>query len=609
MERVVNNKIYPSLFKWVVALLVLMPAAVLGQKKDGQPILEKTITLRFTNERTDAVLNTISREGGFNFSYNPSILDPGRLVSGEFNNKPVREILNTIFSGKIEFRERKGYVILQKPSQVTKPSEKNESFVYSGYVRDEAGVALPWVSIYDKTSLESTISNDYGFYKIRFSAKHLPLTLYFSKQGYADTIVRLNIETPSYNNITLGRPALPVAPVIDYDSLSVNAENTVQSFFNTLEGEPNALNIKDTLYRKYQVSLLPYVGTNLQLSGNVINDYSFNVFGGISLGTVKAELGGFFNLNKSDVKYLQLAGFANLNGGNVSGVQLAGFTNLVKNNVEGVQLSGFVNADLGSARGVIMSGFANSVKGNMKGVQMAGFANIAMDTVTGFQGAGFANVVFKSMNGVQLAGFINIVPDTLKGTQLGIINYAGHVSGSQLGFLNVSKSTTGIPVGFLSYVHKGYHKIEISADELFPVNVAFRSGVNSFHNILTAGLDPFSGDSLLWNFGYGFGSSVVLSPKTFLDFDLTGSQVVKANSIEKINIINKFYLGIDTRLAKNVSIAFGVTLNGQVTNTGYSRYPDVVSYYEPQIFYDESWESDNTRLQMWLGAKAGLRFF
>lgn len=327
------------------------------------------------------------------------------------------------------------------------------------------------------------------------------------------------------------------------------------------------------------------------------------------MGTVKAELGGIFNLNKSDVKYLQLAGFANLNGGNVSGVQLAGFSNLVKENVKGVQLAGFVNADMGKANGLIMAGFANSVKGHMNGVQMAGFANIAMDTVTGFQGSGFVNVVFKSMKGVQLSGFGNFVPDTLQGTQLGFINYAGHVSGSQLGFLNVTKSTTGIPVGFLSYVHNGYHKIEISADELFPVNVALRTGVNSFHNIITAGLDPFSGDSLLWNFGYGFGSSVVLSPKTFLDFDLTGSQVVKANEIEKINLISKFYLGIDTRLAKNVSLAFGVTLNGQLTNTSYSGYPDVVSYYEPQIFYDESWESDNTRLQMWLGAKAGLRFF
>ena len=51
----------------------------------------------------------------------------------------------------------------------------------------------------------------------------------------------------------------------------------------------------DTIYRNWQVSLLPYIGTNRQLSGNVVNKYSYNIFAGYSMGVrvmeVSSELG------------------------------------------------------------------------------------------------------------------------------------------------------------------------------------------------------------------------------------------------------------------------------------------------------------------------------
>src|SRR5690606_38989007 len=50
------------------------------------------------------------------------------------------------------------------------------------------------------------------------------------------------------------------------------------------ESSINMRNIRDTLYRDFQVSFVPFVGTNEMLSGNVINDYSLNVLGGYSLG-------------------------------------------------------------------------------------------------------------------------------------------------------------------------------------------------------------------------------------------------------------------------------------------------------------------------------------
>ena len=588
---------------------MLLACKVICHAQQVKPILERTLNISFSNERTDVALSKISQAAGFNFSYNPSILDPSKKITFNFKNAPVREILNTIFNGKISFKERKGYLILQPVKYVEKPATQPESFVYSGYVRDEEGQPLPWVSIYDRSSLESTVSNDYGFYRIRFAEKQLPLTLYFSKQGFIDTAVNLVPASPGFINLQLKKRIVVSTPVTDFDSLALSAENTAGSFFTRLNEEPNALNIDDTLYRKYQASVLPYIGTNLKLSGNVINDYSINLFGGIGMGVQKAELAGLFNINKTNVKYVQVAGFFNLNGGATEGVQVAGFTNVVRGDVKGLQIAGFVNLDWSNSEGFLLAGFVNTVKGKSEGLQMAGFVNSTLDSMEGVQVAGFCNVTYRGMKGTQISGGCNVVVDTLIGTQLGLINYAYHIKGSQVGLLNFSKSTNGIPIGMVSYVNDGYHKLELSADEIFPVNLAIRTGVNAFHNIITSGMDPFSGDSLHWNFGYGIGTSIQLSQNTFLDFDVTSSQIVKGNIVDKINLLNKVYLGVDIRLAKKISLATGLTLNGHLYKTNYDFYPEIFSWYEPNIFYNHTWIQDNTRLDMWLGAKVALRFF
>ncbi|HEY9487176.1 MAG TPA: sigma factor [Chryseosolibacter sp.] len=59
----------------------------------------------------------------------------------------------------------------------------------------------------------------------------------------------------------------------------------------------------------------------------------------------------------------------------------------------------------------------------------------------------------------------------------GILNVAPKVNGTQIGLINVADIVRGVPIGLMSLVWKGYHKIEISADEIFYNNLSFRTGV------------------------------------------------------------------------------------------------------------------------------------
>jgi hypothetical protein len=636
-----------------LTILLLLCGSVFPQSKI--PHLEKIISVRINNLKTDAALNVIAEQGGFLFSYNPSLIDLNRTVNYTFSSRTVREIIQILFNGKLEGKARGNHVILIKTKLPPAASRKDDIFKVSGYIKTAAGERVPWVSLYNKYSMSSAVSDEFGFYTIELPKELTNLSINISKKEFNDTTIQLPDNNSRFLNIELNPVLKDTAPDVDIDRLYRDAEETSGAFYMTHEGTANKENIKDTLYRHTQISFIPFAGTNGRLSGNVINDYSINVIGGYSLGTQKMELAGFFNVNRGDAGKFQAAGFVNAAGGNVnglqgagfvnavaknvkgcqlagfvngvggdvssfqaagfvnavagnvSGVQMAGFVNTVRKNVDGLQMAGFVNFVWGNSKGAQAAGFVNATRGKNQGAQVAGFVNAVLDTAGGAQVAGFINYAHRQFTGTQVAGFVNASMQDMKGSQTGFLNYAKRLNGAQVGVLNFSESCTGVPVGFLSYVHSGYHKIEVSADEIFYINAAFRTGVAAFHNIITAGIRPSIYNNPLWTFGYGIGSTAVLSKRFNIDFDIISNQVVIGGRMDRINLINKGYAGLEFKLADKFSIAAGPTINAQITDNGYLYYPQIFRDIQPDIFYSTSLDGERLFLKMWIGGKIALR--
>ncbi|MBA4058692.1 MAG: hypothetical protein C0490_28505, partial [Marivirga sp.] len=349
-------------------------------------------------------------------------------------------------------------------------------------------------------------------------------------------------------------------------------------------------------------SFLPFIGTNHKLSGNVINDYSFNIFGGYSRGIRKFEVGGLFNLVREDVEGTQLAGLFNAVGGETSGFQLAGLANLNLDTVRGAQFAGLINLNWNStekfsgaglinfthqgSRGVHLAGLANITLGEQDGAhlaglfnfstkasgpaQVSGLFNFAGGSVKGVQASGLLNFAGNDVRGAQVAGLLNVASHKITGAQVsGLFNYATKVKGAQIGVINIADSIKGVPFGFFSFVLKGYHQIEVSADEIFYTNLAFRTGVRQFYNIFTVGAKPssFKQDETFWSFGYGIGTAPRLTRWLSLNIDLTANQLLSGNKIDEVNMLNKVYVGAEFRPAKKIAFIVGVTLNGYVTDT------------------------------------------
>jgi len=594
-------------FRILICLLCLTTSL---QAQSVSP-LDRLITLNLSNELLEQALTAIGRAGQFSFSYNPTMLGQRQPVTLRVASRPVREVLAQLFGSSIRLRARGNHVILLQANEPEHP----KNFILDGYVIDrETSERIGAASIFERTSLRSANSNDYGYYRLKLPASLSVVRLEVRRHDYLNQSLTVSSRRSQPQTIYLtGVPNRVIAQPVAIDPLDVKPLPTEETALTALSDRPvllasadsmavpmsssllersrqtlgrwalstkqliTNLNLdRDTLYRTWQVSFMPGIGSNRLLGGRIINDYSVNILAGYSLGVRKMELGGFLNMVHDEVQGFQAAGFGNIVGGNTQGVQMAGFL--------------------------------NTVQGDVQGIQMAGFLNVNQKTMTGFQAAGFANITGDSVQGVQLAGFTNIVRGQVSGWQVsGFINVAGHVSkGHQLGFINVARSSETVPIGFLSYVHEnGYRNIDISANEVTTANATFRTGVRSFYNIFTAGLNPGNN---VWSFGYGLGTTTA---------NRRGWSLALEAVVHQLNPTTR---GIDNtalllRLSPTVTKQFGGRLGLSVGPTLNAYYSDnallnpLRNQSLPAVIVSPDTPGNNRDLWTgWIGWQAGLRY-
>ncbi len=628
-------------------LLFLLTFFCAGVSRAQQiPLLERKISIRAVNRPVDEFLQETGVVAGCTFSYAVTVTRGMQPVTLDHRDRPLRELLDRIFSGKVNYKERGTHVILLRVQPIDQEPEPT-LFSVAGYVTDAStGERIASVTVYDKYSRASAVTNEYGYYSLDIKNKERlrEVTLYINKEHYDDTIVYIRQTGRSVVNLTLF--PLHVQPVsIDstaiHDSLFAVNQLALVKLILSEEEQTNTRNVRDTLYRKFQVSFIPYIGSNLKLSGNTVNDYSFNILGGYAMGTRKLEVAGLFNIDRDSVSSAQLAGLFNMTGGPVKGVQGAGLFNLNLKPVRGAQFAGLVNVNYDSISGaqaaglinvnfkpsssVMMAGLTNISLKRTTGPQFAGLNNVALEEVSGgqFSGllntalkrvggaqvAGLLNVGLQEVNGVQVAGLMNVNGTDVRGAQVaGLLNVGRHVQGTQVGFLNISDTCEGVPVGFLSFVRTGYHQFELSADETYPLNASLRTGMRQFYNILSAGMKLDSTQHHTWVFGYGLGSAINLGKRWQLNLDLTMHQPMQENHLHQFNPLTKFNLTAEKRLSKYFSLAAGPSLNVFYAHLDDPDYAQVFSQLPPASLLDRQTIGNYDR-SIWLGGKIALRFF
>ncbi len=528
-----------------------------------------------------------------------------------------------------------------------------------GYVSDgETGLKIEKASVYEPVTLASAVTNQYGYYRLKIPTTLPNVNIQVRKQNYHQEDLAIKGRTNTTLNVSLLpfkpiqaptkelRPIAiksdtsppkkidtivpiqtlpiilsrkdsiaPVASKFDYrdylnetKDMLLETHRQVTDWLITTKQNIHLDNVKDTIYRPAQISIVPFIGTNHHLSGNVINDYSVNVIAGYSLGVRKLEVGGFLNLVRGKVLGGQIAGFANLVGESVKGVQGSGFANVVGQSAYGIQGAGFGNLVFRNFSGVQGAGFANVVLHSTKyAVQGAGFGNVVLGSGSGVQAAGFANVVGGNFDGVQASGFLNYTGETLKGVQVGVINIANRVNnGVQIGVFNFAEQSNSIPIGLASFVSKGgYRRLELSNDEVNRANITFKTGVKRFYNIFTAGYSFNEIDKPLFSFGYGLGTAWRLNRIFWLNFDVVSSHLQNVVYTWELNQLIRGSLGFEVHLSPRIAlfvaptISFHATQESEINLGQFSKF----KFFESEGRYF----GDRANLSAWAGYQAGIR--
>ncbi len=562
--------------------------ALFGQNN----ILEKPITIKLQSHSIAQILDIISETNGFYFSYNPSLINTKTITNIHAENKAVKEVLDKLFNQTANFQQISNHIIIKPKPIVQEPKVKNNKptlyyYNISGYLREEyGGLGLSQISVYEKQMLAATLSEDFGFYELKFSTKEPEAYIQFSSPMIEDTMIKVfGKSQPAVNDLSFqlqmrSKPmslinSLPPPDSIGMSTIKTDSLSKLEKLAANFNQKIDSLkltqrvsssfqnislnNIRDSFHRNWQASFFPPFGTNGQRSPLITNKISFNMLVGYHNGVDALEIGGFINLIRK----------------NVNGVQIAGFGNAVGGNLNGAQIAGFFNHNLANFKGTQIGGFYNYNKGNTKGLQIAGFTNYA-----------------KNVNGMQIAGFLNRAK-TMKGVQLG--------------FINIADTLNGVGIGFFNYVKSGLHQLELTYNYAKDFQIGFRSGTDQFytHFDVLAATSNKTNDPWL-GFGYGVGHNFKINKAFLINLEMQSHQVTKGFRIDYLTMINQLKLNLEIRPIKGVAIFGGTGLANTLFESNDPNLVELKEKYGYQYEYNK-----NGRLQVNVNPtwQLGVRFF
>ncbi len=543
----------------------------------SQDLLSKTISISAQQEPVSRVLQRMGDLGGFSFSYNSHLFNQDSLVSLRLHQQTVNYALHQLLGDRFLYKQTGNYLIIQLNS-----TERYYS-VSGTILDDETGEKVELASIYDKTRLTATSSNDQGRFRLRIKAQKTTPLFTISRLGYSDTtlvippdeeiIIRLKPKAVYLQEVTVNQNSGGENSWIGRALLSRRLRSQSQNlglFFVNLP---------------YQVALTPGLSSRGRLSTQIVNKVSLNLLGGYNAGVNGVEIAGVFNITKNHVRSLQVAGLFNLVGGSVRGVQIAGLHNNIADSLRGLQLSGVHN-------------FARL---NDRAIQIAGVMNVTRQAHHSLQIAGLSNHIKKGSSLLQISGLFNAHSGENARIQIaGLYNYARNLKGFQIGIINQADSSSGASIGLVNLTKNGKKTLSLSANELVPLQLEFKSGTPHFYTMLIAGFSP-TYQRKVFTFGLGIGREFALTDRLDFAAEFSSQSLYQGNWNQLANL---YRLQPLLRWKKNRHLAFATGPTASLYHSEQTAFPQ--SYLSEPARHLPSAHVGNSRV--WLGGQLAIEY-
>lgn len=574
----------------------------------GQNYLHMPVSVQLQDAPIAQFFSELENQLGFNFSYEAQLIDVNRRVSIHASKSALRKVLKSTLGNSYEYKVVGTHVIIQ--STLAPLDKRADKFTFSGQVLGANNEPLENAIVYEANRRQATFTGTDGYYQLNFRDKDHPVALNISHIGFRDTIIYVRkgqmqqvriIPLPEQRILPSNFSAMEHrgSANISQHQLTSMSDIALVKFMVNEDALFVSKNLNTFNWQSAQVSLLPYLGTNDLMNGLTTNNASFNIIAGYTAQIEGAEFGAVSNFIQNSVIGFQAGGVSNVVGKHVIGFQAGGVTNVILGNLQGGQASGVINRVKGHQAGVMAAGVVNITEGGNNYPALKGF---------NAQVSGLTNIHLKDTSNVQISSVWNQA-DQVDGLQISALgNYTKKLNGVQIGLVNIADTVeAGVPVGLVNIVKHGYHALEISTNELFRFNVAFKTGGNHLYSFLSASFDNYI------SAGYGFGYTSNYKRKTSFNIDINSAAVFdpNANTNSYMGNLYRAQLGINYHLFRRLAISVGPAFNFFTLFKETGSEPPLDLRKPSGLYYGSYYLKNaiNTQSnQHWLGWHMSVRF-
>lgn len=227
---------------WLIAMLLLHLPLILSSQ-----IPEVNISIDIKKRSAPEILDELSLQTGYFFTYNSDLIPGAQEISLELENIPLEAALDSIL-GDPDLQYRlidKNIVIFKENPQPKNTADKEPKEIrrIEGTVTDRAsGEELPFATILIHGTNRGIISNLQGEFSLVIPEKHDNPILIASMMGYQNTYFHLSQESDEKINIRMEKELISLQEVIiRYQNPSEILENTINRITDNYLSEPSLM--------------------------------------------------------------------------------------------------------------------------------------------------------------------------------------------------------------------------------------------------------------------------------------------------------------------------------------------------------------------------------
>jgi len=216
-------KIMKITFSQILIAITLSTIAYSNPSK-AQNILDKTVSISLNTTSLQEVVGYLQKKYDLKFIYSKNTVDLSQNVSANFENQPLKTVLDQVFKNNgVDYEVLKDRIVLGKSQDVISvsqagksPDKKNDAgeivagITITGRVIDDKGLPIPGASVAEKGTTNGITTDANGGFKLNVSGQNSVLVIAFV--GYVKQEIPVGAKTTF--NVTLVEDVSTINEVI-----------------------------------------------------------------------------------------------------------------------------------------------------------------------------------------------------------------------------------------------------------------------------------------------------------------------------------------------------------------------------------------------------------